>query len=393
MKDYKKILEGVVNIINTAEKSDIGFANICTYIGENCPELKESEDDRMIQYFKYLAPFDKADELYEKYGFYHKDAIAWLEKQCEQKIKTPEESLGIDSETYNKIVDECIYDEQKPIDKVEPNFKVGDWVATSYGKVNQVVSVDKYGDGYTLNDGVYFSGSWCDMYHLWTIQDAKDGDVLAWDDIKCIALFKNIYDEDSFNSYGFVGGCTGTFESRQSYHDIEGAHPATKEQRDTLMKAMADAGYAFDFEKKELKEIENEEYDGDDYGIDSLWHAIHILKKTLGKVDGYQSDDGILEHKCAISAVDKLYKHEPAWCAEDTFMVQRICKYLDAAKKYYVDSSEVRECIDWLKSIKERYTWKPSEEQIESLKQAKTDAFGKPYFNALASLYINLKGY
>lgn len=30
---------------------------------------------------------------------------------------------------------------------------------------------------------------------------------------------------------------------------------------------------------------------------------------------------------------------------------------------------------------------------IEALKQAKTDACGKPYFNALASLYINLKGY
>ena len=112
MKDYKKLLEGVVNIINTAEKSDIGFANICTYIGENCPELKESEDDRMIQYFKDLAPFDNADELYEKYGFSHKDAIAWLEKQGEHKIKTPEESLGIDSDTYNKIVDECIYGEQ-----------------------------------------------------------------------------------------------------------------------------------------------------------------------------------------------------------------------------------------------------------------------------------------
>lgn len=116
MKDYKKILEGVVNIINTAEKSDIGFANICTYIGENCPELKESDDKMMIQYFKDLAPFDKADELYEKYGFSHKDAIVWLEKQCEQKIKTPEESLGIDSDTYNKIVDECIYGEQKPTD-------------------------------------------------------------------------------------------------------------------------------------------------------------------------------------------------------------------------------------------------------------------------------------
>ena len=86
MKDYKKILEGVVNIINTAEKSDIGFSNICTYIDENCPELKESEDELMIQYFKNLSPFDNADELYEKYGFSHKDAIAWLEKQCEQKL-------------------------------------------------------------------------------------------------------------------------------------------------------------------------------------------------------------------------------------------------------------------------------------------------------------------
>ena len=38
-------------------------------------------------------------------------------------------------------------------------------------------------------------------------------------------------------------------------------------------------------------------------------------------------------------------------------------------------------------------TWKPSEEQMKALKQAKTDACGKPYFNALASLYINLKGY
>ena len=55
------------------------------------PELKESEGEKMIQYFKDLAPFDKADELYEKYGFSHKDAIAWLEKQGEQKPAWSEE--------------------------------------------------------------------------------------------------------------------------------------------------------------------------------------------------------------------------------------------------------------------------------------------------------------
>ena len=281
------------------------------------PELKESEDERMIQYFKDLAPFDKADELYEKYGFYHKDAIAWLEKQCEQKIKTPEESLGIDSDTYNKIVDECIYGEQKHTDKVEPNFKVGDWVVTSYGKVNQVVSVDKYGDGYTLNDGVYFSGSWCDMYHLWTIQDAKDGDVLAWDDSKCIALFKNIYDEDSFNSYGFVGGCTCTFESRQSYHDIEGAHPATKEQRDLLFHKMHEAGYEWDAENKELIKIE----------------------------------------------------HKTAWSEKDNEHVNSLLKRLDGLcrKEFTTTRFAINEDENWLKSLKERYTWKPSDEQMNTL--------------------------
>ena len=255
------------------------------------PELKESDDELMIQYFKDLAPFDKADELYEKYGFSHKDAIAWLEKQGvhakfingiqvgdkvtrseygvlvnlskinrvankqgEQKIKTPEESLGIDSDTYNKIVDECIYGEQKPIDKVEPNFKVGDWVVYCNDDVDLITGIEE--NGYCVNNSGYIPFICESDIRLWTVQDAKDGDVLALDDSKCIALLKNIYDEDSFNSYGFVGGCTGTFESRQSYHDIEGAHPATKEQRDLLFQKMHEAGYEWDAEKKELIKIE-----------------------------------------------------------------------------------------------------------------------------------------
>ena len=39
------------------------------------------------------------------------------------------------------------------------------------------------------------------------------------------------------------------------------------------------------------------------------------------------------------------------WSVEDMSKIQRICKYLDDAKKYYADITEVRECIDWLKSI------------------------------------------
>ena len=102
------------------------------------PELKESEDERIRKaiiatiHLYYGEPLE--DEA--------KEMIAWLEKQGEQKsiddltqqeamdiavakcfeqgeqkpafeTKTSEESLGIDSDTYNKIVDECIYGDDK----------------------------------------------------------------------------------------------------------------------------------------------------------------------------------------------------------------------------------------------------------------------------------------
>lgn len=84
MKDYKKILEGIMNIINTTEKSDIGFANICTYIGENCPELKESEDDNIRRWIinEIKIKHHNLDE--DNVDFVDK-AIAWLEKRGEQK--------------------------------------------------------------------------------------------------------------------------------------------------------------------------------------------------------------------------------------------------------------------------------------------------------------------
>ena len=95
--DYKKILEGVVNIINTTEKSDIGFANICAYIDEKCPELKESEDEKIRKRIIHALHGDVLDmEETTK-------AIAWLEKQgsepnwCHNKV-----DLSNCSEEYRK---------------------------------------------------------------------------------------------------------------------------------------------------------------------------------------------------------------------------------------------------------------------------------------------------
>ena len=84
--DYKKILEGVVDIINTTEKSDIGFANICAYIGENYPEIKESEDKKMVKFIKNQL-FNIKKTITDNYKLDTEltKAIDWLEKRGEQK--------------------------------------------------------------------------------------------------------------------------------------------------------------------------------------------------------------------------------------------------------------------------------------------------------------------
>lgn len=103
---------------------------------------------------------------------------------------------------------------------------------------------------------------------------------------------------------------------------------------------------------------------GEDYGIDALWHAQRILEKTLGEVNGYQSDDGILEHKCAISAIKELYKRKPYWSEEDEKTVNGIIDYMKPMPIFF-DSTNgksgkeytkefIKEAIKWLKSLKDR---------------------------------------
>lgn len=142
--------------------------------------------------------------------------------------------------------------------------------------------------------------------------------------------------------------------------------------------------------KLSVEQMPKELLKGEDYGIDGLYHAISILEKTLGKVDGYQSDDGILEHKCAISAVKKLYEQKP-WSEEDEKMLG---KCIDAASGYY--SPEDKQSMkDWLYFLKERYTWKPSEEQMDALY---TYIYNPQYFSSpdprmelVESVYQDLK--
>lgn len=264
------------------------------------PELRESEDERIK---KDIITFIK-----ENYSS-AKSWIAWLEKQGEQKpewiqwtgknlkevidftgksvrfnewfkswdeYETYVHSHGdifklfcIDGSHYEVPVGAWIIKTpegynihsvfrfiQKPIDKIEPKFKVGDWITTvnDEGGIAIEKVVEFLGNKVRLIDidGVYTlcPQSWLNQYHLWTIKDAKDGDVLVVgrEDGDGIAICgkddtignKNlhcVYDDEN----GFIVNVKIAKECL--------LHPATKEQRDLLFQKMKEAGYEWDAEK------------------------------------------------------------------------------------------------------------------------------------------------
>lgn len=172
----------------------------------------------------------------------------------EQIPNAPVEQKPTDNpESRPEVSEQIPTDNQEP----KPDFKVGDWLVIG-DKVGQVSEIREYHyvckctDGWISNLSKPEGNS---TAHLWTIKDAKSGDVISWDDSDCIALFKSVYDEESFISYGCVGHCTGIFEPRQSYHDIEGAHPATYEQCYTLFAKMKEAGYKWNNQTKQLDNL------------------------------------------------------------------------------------------------------------------------------------------
>ena len=149
---------------------------------------------------------------------------------------------------------------EQPTDKVEPKFKVGDWITTTdeEGNVTTEKIIEFRGDKVRLIDINGFYTLWpkheLNYYHLWTINDAKDGDVLAFKNNisgTIICKFPTNYDTRSYCRFirnDFI-------DKEESGWDSILLIPATKEQRDLLFQKMKEAGYEWDADKKELKKM------------------------------------------------------------------------------------------------------------------------------------------
>ena len=365
------------------------------------PELKESEDDENKRISKEITQFLKQN------NGWNREWLAWLEKQGKQE--EPQVYETEDGETIT-------YSETDGYKVVEPKFKKGDWVIDKQGIVHQIANVIEnvtyHTYGYDIVGGGYFNDN-TEGVRLWTIQDAKDGDVLAESKRDVILMFRRIGNTEwddviDYHCYydcyrkGFI-----VQEGAVYWGDTENCQlkPTTKEQRDTLERAMANAGFTFDFDKKELKKIEQNvqltefeeavkdlmnDYrdaigDNDATVEEVKEHAAYMLSlihqntawskededyfdAIMAKLEVTQ-DDALLtgnQMKFLKSLKNKVQSKQE-WSEEDEKRAERLLGWLDTLVNYIHHDAvvsldlrrermqQVEQLKTWLKSLKDRY--------------------------------------
>ena len=218
--DYEKKLREIIN-----SNSEYYPSEDKTVFAKYFPELKEDENERIRKVL--LNDFKNNCSEYYCDGVNRDMIIAWLEKQGEQMTK--------------------------------PKFHEGDWILNDVCYPLQIASIK---DGmYIFTEGDAMSVSFVDEHlHLWTIQDAEDGDVLV--------NGSNIFIFHYLSATRLMGYCHVNIDNRRFYDDLGKnecfclidavVNPATKEQRELLFQKMKEAGYEWDTEKKEVKKLTDE---------------------------------------------------------------------------------------------------------------------------------------
>ena len=257
-------------------------------------------------------------------------------------------------------------DEQKPADKVEPKFNVGDWVVDNAGYIWKIKGI--LNQFYILEDVEGGESrpttEWADdTFHLWTIQDAEDGDVLQLG--KVTAIFKEHISNVSCKCHCSV--YNGEFEipSQNDDDNCYGCHdtiPATREQRDLLFAKMKEAGYKWDAESKELKEIEQEPTEWSEEDENNLYLTTKaVAREYSGELF---LDPKIVNEQVGIgkklinwlNSFENRVQPQQEWNKQDEdYMKSAIELIMHCIWKSYRGLYK-EDVVEWLKSLKYRFT-------------------------------------
>lgn len=195
-------------------------------------------------------------------------------EDAKKELKKIEQNPAESTKDYNDIDPHfgIPVEDLTSTDKTEPKFKPGDWIIFN----GLILHIDEIVNGYyrttSIGDGIHNSYDWDidNAARLWTIQDAKDGDVLVCTINKAeiggdveklpnmtptIFIYQNVVkDSDYIHSYCSLYNRSSLRLQNAMYYNIFVCyiHPATKEEHDLLFQKMKEAGCEWDSVYKKL---------------------------------------------------------------------------------------------------------------------------------------------
>lgn len=331
-----------------------------------------------------------------------------VEKQGEQE--EPQVYETKDSEIIT-------YSENKGYKVIESKFHEGDWITNGQLTCKVLNITSKSYELHLYNDdNCHFETDIQSVdkdYHLWTVSDAKNGDVLAYvtdEEDLWIMIYWSLYEpyeghvhyhallvNDSFSDKGTCCIC------------IDDLKPATKEQHDLLFSKMKEADYEFNFEKKELKEIETPEeslcISPDEYSkvVNECWYRTKSKWSeeddayklfTISAVEDYYDRTNPLQKELVnwLKSLKDRVQIKQEWSEEDKIRLGRICKALWKNRKGDTDEIYQQEQdIDWLKFLKPGSCWKPNKDQIIALRWVLNNIPYNKYKEEISGLLDQIK--
>lgn len=378
---YKEKYEEIIKNLEEAKKTMGGYT-FSSVVDKIIPEPKESEDERIRKALKSFFDSEISDygNVEWRNGIWYGEIVAWLEKQGKIKPRgnsalevwkdmrlevyqqasgnrhepnysddsTKMFSLTDIDEIFEKVAEK--QGEQKTAYRFEPKFKIGDWMVYEEN-IYQIhnISLKKYYECLRIDGTVHtFDFEYIDLKSRpWTIKDAKDGDILTTDTV--IFIFNYVEDNWVFMKCGYTTISNSFDISSTSEVNAKYVHPATKEQRDLLFQKMKEVGYEWDADKKELKEIKQNQNITDLMSDLSNYEDEKIKKDLIQWINEFP--DIIFRGHYKKDIIDFLEKQSnkklAEWSEEDERMINSIIKNLDEGE--WLDIYQV----DWLKSFKD----------------------------------------
>jgi len=346
---------------------------------QNCVKILWGEDDEKMwaQVINEIEAIkSNSSTVFEKN--IAQDKIDWL-KSLKERVQpqnftvTDEELAQAKKNAYNDVLDKIEYHSDEPtfddgwsaaIDffqkkslrpQPKQEFSEGDWITID--NPCQIISIEgnyivQYCDDEKTRE---ISKKFCEsQFHLWTIQDAKDGDILASEN-GCPFIYKNT---DGIEAHFYCcvsitnNFCTADDAIHCGYK--ESSKPATKEQRDRLFQKMQEAGYEWDAGKKELKRIEKKLTYKDVARELFKDNFIHTIDDLGGYAEFYNDGDEGCHYRCNATSKRQFEK------LRAINMLMNVAKYLndgwqpdwcDVVKhKYYISMLDGEITVGYLTS-------------------------------------------